>query len=150
MPGYEYHYLDEDGPPRSTARSRRASPAPASEVDPARADASPWLERLPVIREFRRKLGAALGLVAALCIAAGSARAAEPLDARLAQVYAQVCATCHQLPATGAPLTGDAAAWRTAAAAGRDAMLAQHDRRDPRHAAARDVRLLHRGRPAPR
>ena len=77
-----------------------------------------------MIREFRRKLGAALGLVAALCIAAGSARAAEPLDARLAQVYAQVCATCHQLPATGAPLTGDAAAWRTAAAAGRDAMLA--------------------------
>jgi cytochrome c5 len=125
VPGYEYHYPDEDGPPGAVYSQIPAGFAgEASDVDPARADASPWIERLPVIREFRRKLGAALGLVAALCIAAGSARAAEPLDARLAQVYAQVCATCHQVPATGAPLTGDAVAWRTAAAAGRDAMLA--------------------------
>jgi hypothetical protein len=28
----------------------------ASEFDPSRADASPWLDRLPVIREFRRKI----------------------------------------------------------------------------------------------
>jgi hypothetical protein len=28
-----------------------------SEVDPARSDASPWIEELPVIREFRRVLG---------------------------------------------------------------------------------------------
>ena len=27
-----------------------------SEVDKARADASPWLEQIPVIREFRRKV----------------------------------------------------------------------------------------------
>jgi cytochrome c5 len=91
-----------------------------------------------VIREFRRKLGAALGLgaalcVAALCLAASGARAAAPdtravpeapaLDARLAQVYAQVCATCHQVPATGAPLTGDPDTGRSAAAAGRETML---------------------------
>jgi cytochrome c5 len=136
VPGYEYHYPDEDGPPGAVYSQIPAGFAgAASDVDPARADASPWLERLPVIREFRRKLGAGLGLLAALCIAAGSARAAEPrdarpgeakaatLDARLAQVYAQVCATCHQVPATGAPLTGDAAAWRSAAATGGEAML---------------------------
>jgi hypothetical protein len=28
----------------------------ASEVDPSRADASRWLDQLPVIREFRRKI----------------------------------------------------------------------------------------------
>ena len=124
VPGYEYHYPDEDGPPGAVySQIPPGFAGAASEVDPARSDASPWLERLPVIRAFRRALGGTLGLLAALWIAAAPALA-EPLDARLAQVYAQVCATCHQLPATGAPLTGDREAWRAAAAAGREAMLA--------------------------
>jgi cytochrome c5 len=121
VPAYEYHYPDEDGTLYSQIPPGFAGAA--SEVDPARADASPWIERLPVIREFRRKLGIAAALLAALVLAPAAAPA-EPLDARLAQVYTQVCATCHQRPETGAPLTGDPAAWRTAAAAGREAMLA--------------------------
>jgi cytochrome c5 len=126
VPGYEYHYADEDGSLYSQIPAGFAGAA--SDVDPARADASPWLERLPVIREFRRKLGVTAGLLAALLgaalLAAPAAVRAEPLDPRLAQVYAQVCATCHQRPETRAPLTGDPEAWRAAAAAGREAMLA--------------------------
>ncbi|HKP63410.1 MAG TPA: hypothetical protein VJV78_42035 [Polyangiales bacterium] len=54
VPGYEYHYyLDEH---------ELHSQIPAGFVghvnahDEARSDASPWLDQLPVIREFRRKL----------------------------------------------------------------------------------------------
>lgn len=51
VPGYEYHYR-EHGELYSQIPAGWAG-AP-SEVDPTRADASPWLERLPVIRAFRR------------------------------------------------------------------------------------------------
>jgi hypothetical protein len=53
LPGYEYHYLD-DGEHFS-----QIPPGFAGEVnhrDDARADAAPWLDQLPVIREFRRKV----------------------------------------------------------------------------------------------
>jgi cytochrome c5 len=53
-----------------------------------------------------------------------AAARAEPLDPRLAQIYTQVCATCHQRPETRAPLTGDPETWRAAAGHGRAAMLA--------------------------
>ena len=53
VPGYEYHYLD-DGELHSQIPEGFAG-AP-SEVDPSRADASRWLDQLPVIREFRRVL----------------------------------------------------------------------------------------------
>jgi hypothetical protein len=52
VPGYEYHYL-EDGALYSQIPPGFAGAA--SEVDPTRADASPWLEKLPVIQEFRRR-----------------------------------------------------------------------------------------------
>jgi hypothetical protein len=54
VPGYEYHYyLDE---------TELHSQIPAGFVghvnvhDEARSDASPWIEQMPVIREFRRRL----------------------------------------------------------------------------------------------
>jgi hypothetical protein len=52
VPGYEYHYL-EDGVLYSQIPPGFAGAA--SDVDPTRADASPWLEKLPVIQEFRRR-----------------------------------------------------------------------------------------------
>jgi hypothetical protein len=49
VPGWEYHggSDDLDQIPRGYAGERHPK-------DPSRADASPWLDRLPVIRDFRR------------------------------------------------------------------------------------------------
>ena len=52
VPGYEYH--QGDGPGES--QIPRGFAGKVSPQDPSRADASPWLDRLPVIREFRRTL----------------------------------------------------------------------------------------------
>jgi hypothetical protein len=58
VPGFEYHYLDDsEEPPRLYSQIPEGFAGDISEVDPSRADASPWLERLPVIREFRRAIG---------------------------------------------------------------------------------------------
>jgi hypothetical protein len=58
MPGYEYHYMDEtEDPPRLYSQIPAGFAGEISEVDPARADASPWLEALPVVQEFRRAIG---------------------------------------------------------------------------------------------
>ena len=38
-------------------------------------------------------------------------RTLQPADPELAQVYQRSCASCHTVAATGAPLTGDVAAW---------------------------------------
>ena len=57
IPGYEYHYIDEwEDPPALYSQIPEGFAGAASEVDPSRADVSPWNERLPVIREFRRKV----------------------------------------------------------------------------------------------
>jgi hypothetical protein len=57
VPGYEYHFLDEsEDPPVRVSQIPEGFAGAASEVDPSRADASRWLDRLPVIREFRRKI----------------------------------------------------------------------------------------------
>jgi hypothetical protein len=57
VPGMEYHYLDDwEDPPALYSQIPPGFAGPQSEVDVARADASPWLERLPVIAEFRRAL----------------------------------------------------------------------------------------------
>ncbi len=56
VPGYEYHYLDEtEDPPSLHTQIPEGFVGEQSEVDPMRADASPWLEKLPVIAEFRRR-----------------------------------------------------------------------------------------------
>jgi len=54
LPGYEYHGGEngegaDDQIPKGFAGK-------TSELDPSRADTSPWLDRLPVIREFRRRV----------------------------------------------------------------------------------------------
>ncbi len=55
VPGYEYHFMDESvDPPRLLSQIPEGYAGALSDVDPSRADASPWLEKLPVIREFRR------------------------------------------------------------------------------------------------
>ena len=57
VPGYEYHFLDESqDPPVFVSQIPDGFAGPQSVHDPARADASAWIERLPVIREFRRKV----------------------------------------------------------------------------------------------
>jgi cytochrome c5 len=43
--------------------------------------------------------------------AEAASRALQPADLELAQVYQRSCASCHTVAATGAPLTGDTAAW---------------------------------------
>lgn len=109
VPGYEYHYPDDRGGPGAIYSQIPAGFAgAASDVDPSRADASPWLERLPVIREFRRKLGIGLALLAAL-VATPAAAPAHVLDPRPGPSYTTLCGTTGRSPdrqpasALGAP-----------------------------------------------
>jgi hypothetical protein len=62
IPGYEYHFIDETvDPPELHSQIPEGFAGEPSARDPSRADASPWLDRLPVIREFRRTLLAGRG-----------------------------------------------------------------------------------------
>lgn len=55
VPGFEYHYFDTSTEPPALVSQIPAGYAGAnSPLDPSRADASAWIERLPVMREFRR------------------------------------------------------------------------------------------------
>ncbi|HXZ84909.1 MAG TPA: hypothetical protein VEI82_05420, partial [Myxococcota bacterium] len=56
VPGMEYHYLETDDPPVWMSQIPPGFAGPLSPVDAWRADASRWLERLPVIAEFRRRV----------------------------------------------------------------------------------------------
>jgi len=54
--GREYHFVDDDeNPPELYTQIPDGYAGAASPIDPSRADASPWIEELPVIREFRRR-----------------------------------------------------------------------------------------------
>ncbi|MFA5938409.1 MAG: c-type cytochrome [Sinimarinibacterium sp.] len=55
--------------------------------------------------------------------AAVSAPAPTAADPAVQRLYDQTCKTCHSVPGTGAPLTGDAAAWAPRAAQGMDTLL---------------------------
>jgi hypothetical protein len=56
-PGYEFHYLDEsEDPPEMVSQIPDGYVGKPSELDPSRCDASPWIDRLPVIRQFRREV----------------------------------------------------------------------------------------------
>jgi hypothetical protein len=58
VPAMEYHYMDDwEDPPALYSQIPAGFAGAQSDVDTARADASPWLERLPVIAEFRAALG---------------------------------------------------------------------------------------------
>ena len=57
IPGYEYHFIDDsEDPPALYSQIPKGYVGEVSQFDPSRSDASPWLDRLPVIREFRRKV----------------------------------------------------------------------------------------------
>ncbi len=57
VPGYEYHFGDGlEEPAGWLAQIPEGFAGASNPWDPSRADASAWLERLPVIREFRRAL----------------------------------------------------------------------------------------------
>ena len=56
--------------------------------------------------------------------AAAYAETLMPSDARLADLYAQSCRTCHTVVDTGAPLAGDRAAWAPRWKKGLPALLA--------------------------
>lgn len=59
--------------------------------------------------------------------AAASAAAMEklPADLALADIYQRSCRSCHVLSTSGAPLTGDTAAWQPRMEQGMDTLL-QH------------------------
>ncbi|MFI5317518.1 MAG: hypothetical protein ACHQ6T_17590 [Myxococcota bacterium] len=56
VPAMEYHYLEFDDPPVWMSQIPPGFAGPVSPVDAWRADASAWLDRLPVIAEFRRRV----------------------------------------------------------------------------------------------
>jgi hypothetical protein len=56
VPGMEYHYFEHEEPPVLMSQIPPGFAGAVSPVDPWRADASAWLERLPVIQEFRRRV----------------------------------------------------------------------------------------------
>ena len=57
VPGYEYHFMDDAvDPPTLHSQIPEGYVGDVCPADDARADASPWLERLSVIKEFRRAI----------------------------------------------------------------------------------------------
>jgi hypothetical protein len=56
VPGMEYHYLETENPPVWMSQIPPGYAGAVSPNDPWRADACAWLDELPVIQEFRRKV----------------------------------------------------------------------------------------------
>ncbi len=57
VPGFEYHFMDDsEDPPVLHSQIPEGFAGDPAPVDPSRADASAWLDRLPVVRAFRRSL----------------------------------------------------------------------------------------------
>jgi hypothetical protein len=52
VPGFEYHYEEEDG--SWVSQIPAGFVGPQADFDPTRADASAWLDQLPIVRAFRR------------------------------------------------------------------------------------------------
>lgn len=55
--------------------------------------------------------------------AEAASRALQPADPGLAAIYQRSCASCHTVAATGAPLTGDGAAWSPRMGKGMDVLV---------------------------
>jgi hypothetical protein len=56
-PGYEYHFLDDSvDPPVFYSQIPEGYAGEVGPHDPSRADASPWLDKLSVIKDFRRRV----------------------------------------------------------------------------------------------
>lgn len=56
VPGYEYHETDGEDPALHHSQIPERFAGPPHPADPARADASAWIEALPVVRAFRREV----------------------------------------------------------------------------------------------
>jgi hypothetical protein len=57
VPGYEYCFVDDSTrPPTLHSQIPDGFAGAPSDMDPARVDASAWIERLPVIRRFRKRV----------------------------------------------------------------------------------------------
>jgi len=57
VPAYEYHFIDDStDPPELVTQIPAGFAGEVSRHDSHRVDASPWLEKLPVIRAFRREV----------------------------------------------------------------------------------------------
>jgi hypothetical protein len=57
LSGWEYHYLDVDlDPPAIYSQIPKGFAGRVCPDDDQKADASPWLDRTPIIREFRRRV----------------------------------------------------------------------------------------------
>jgi hypothetical protein len=57
VPGFEYHFIDEDqDPPLPYSQIPEGFAGPTSDLDDARADAAPWLDRLPIVQAFRKQV----------------------------------------------------------------------------------------------
>lgn len=57
LPAYEFHFLDEStSPPELVSQIPAGYAGAPNPVDPDRADASAWLERLSHVRDFRRRV----------------------------------------------------------------------------------------------
>lgn len=62
VPGWEYHYLETElDPPEFYSQIPKGYAGRVCPVDENKADASPWLNEIPIIREFRKKVLGALG-----------------------------------------------------------------------------------------
>jgi hypothetical protein len=57
VPGFEYHYIDDtEDPPELVTQIPPGYAGEPSEVDESRSDTSAWLNKLPVIKQFRRSV----------------------------------------------------------------------------------------------
>ncbi|HPF13436.1 MAG: hypothetical protein H6830_07695 [Planctomycetes bacterium] len=57
VPGFEYHFMDEaTDPPTLHSQIPEGYVGVVGDPDPERADASPWLEALPIVQQFRRQV----------------------------------------------------------------------------------------------
>ena len=56
-------------------------------------------------------------------ISQADSTALRPADAELAGIYDRSCRSCHTIAATGAPLTGDVAAWQPRLDKGMDMLI---------------------------
>jgi hypothetical protein len=57
LPGFEYHFMDDtEDPPVLVSQIPAGFVGAVSEFDASRADASPWLDRMPIVREFRARV----------------------------------------------------------------------------------------------
>jgi len=57
VPGFEFHFMDDSvDPPELYSQIPTGWAGKPNPVDPERADAAAWIEALPVVREFRRRV----------------------------------------------------------------------------------------------